>query len=105
MIRFRHFRNSPSEGCSAYPCFIDAQSGERWNQQQDRSRVGYSRVWTLANSIPGALFGDDANDDGIPNGMLWALGLDTSDNPIPPGTTGTVTITLPSGDSVRGACG
>lgn len=60
-------------------------------------------AWTVANSIPGALFGDDANDDGVPNGMVWALGLDPADDPfstlLAMSGANTATLVLPTGGS------
>ena len=59
-------------------------------------------LWVTDNSIPGAVFGDDHNGDGVTNGILWALGLDATDNPLPdlPVAAGsTVTFTLPAGGS------
>lgn len=59
--------------------------------------------WTYANGIEGAPFLDDANGDAVPNGLVWALGLSATDNPIPhlPDATVAVpamaTITLPAG--------
>jgi hypothetical protein len=40
-------------------------------------------AWADANAIPGALFGDDANGDGVPNGLQWGLGLAADDFPFP----------------------
>ena len=59
-------------------------------------------IWATDNAIPGASFGDDHNGDGVANGILWALGLGATDNPLPalPVATGsTVTFTLPAGGS------
>ena len=37
--------------------------------------------WTEANGIPEAPFEGDHNGDGIPNGLLWALGYSPNDRP------------------------
>lgn len=58
--------------------------------------------WAIANGIPGALFGDDHNGDGVSNGILWALGLDAADDPasnLPAVSGNTMTFTLPLGGS------
>ena len=64
-------------------------------------------TWSVANAIPGALFGDDANGDGVPNGLQWGLGLAADDVPFPrllqpggaAGDTVDFKLTLPPGGS------
>ena len=40
-------------------------------------------AWTLAQGIPNAPFAGDPDGDGVVNGLLWALGLNANDNPLP----------------------
>ena len=40
-------------------------------------------AWAEQNSLAGATQLEDANGDGVPNGIQWALGLDASGNPFP----------------------
>ena len=40
-------------------------------------------AWAEQNGLAGATQLGDANSDGVPNGLQWALGLDASDNPFP----------------------
>jgi len=62
-------------------------------------------AWTEQNGIAGATQLEDANGDGVPNGLQWALGLDASDSPFPhllrpDGTTAATvdfTLALPDG--------
>jgi len=64
-------------------------------------------AWTESNSIAGELFAGDENQDGVPNGLQWALGLDATTTPFsallqPMGemaTTIDFTMTLPTGGS------
>lgn len=37
-------------------------------------------AWTLAQGIPGAAIHGDANQDGVPNGIAWAMGLGAMDS-------------------------
>lgn len=66
-------------------------------------------AWTEQNGIAGATQLEDANGDGVPNGLQWALGLDASDSPFPhllrpDGTTAaTVDFTLALPDGGTGA--
>ncbi len=66
-------------------------------------------AWTEQNGIAGATQQEDANGDGVPNGLQWALGLDASDSPFPhllrpDGTTAaTVDFTLALPDGGTGA--
>jgi hypothetical protein len=64
-------------------------------------------AWTEANSIAGELFAGDENQDGVPNGLQWALGLDAATPPFSAllqsmgvmATTVDFTMTLPAGGS------
>ncbi len=40
-------------------------------------------AWTVQSGIAGATQLEDANGDGVPNGLQWALGLTASDSPFP----------------------
>jgi hypothetical protein len=67
-------------------------------------------AWTEANNIAGELFAGDENQDGVPNGLQWALGLDATTPPFsallqPMGemaTTVDFTMTLPAGGNAAG---
>lgn len=37
-------------------------------------------AWALAQGIPGASINGDANHDGVPNGIAWAMGLGANDS-------------------------
>lgn len=58
-------------------------------------------AWTLAQGIPNAPFAGDPDGDGVVNGLLWALGLNANDNPLPhlprpdPAVTGGFIVPLP----------
>jgi len=60
-------------------------------------------AWTLAQGIPNAPFNGDSNNDGISNGLLWALGLNANSNPRPylprpnPAAPGGFLLALPPG--------
>lgn len=60
-------------------------------------------AWTLAQGIPNAPFNGDANNDGISNGLVWALGLNANTNPRPylprpnPAVPGGFLVPLPPG--------
>lgn len=57
-------------------------------------------LWAMDNGIAGAPFSGDANSDGVGNGLLWALGLQAEDDPLPflPTVSGTtVRLELPPG--------
>jgi len=62
-------------------------------------------TWTEQNGLAGATRLEDANGDGVPNGLQWALGLTASDSPFPHlltpnGTTAATvdfTLVLPDG--------
>lgn len=60
-------------------------------------------AWTLENGIDGAAGSEDANADGVPNGIAWALGLDATSSGrafLPKPVTGNpraFQITLPPG--------
>ncbi|MFP6885884.1 MAG: hypothetical protein VCA40_15740 [Roseibacillus sp.] len=66
-------------------------------------------AWTEQNGIAGATQLEDANGDGVPNGLQWALGLDASDSPFPHllrpdrTTAATVDFTLALPDGGTGA--
>ena len=57
--------------------------------------------WTIRQNQPGAPFHTDPEGDGIPHGLLWALGLSAPDDPRPhllrpdPDLPGTFLFTLP----------
>jgi hypothetical protein len=64
-------------------------------------------IWRSDNSLAGATFEGDSNQDGLANGLQWALGLAANVSPVPhlltfatstPSAT-TYTITLPAGGS------
>ncbi|NIP92870.1 MAG: hypothetical protein GWO24_05165, partial [Akkermansiaceae bacterium] len=63
--------------------------------------------WAEDNDIPGAPFEGDENNDGVPNGLVWALGLDAGTPPFPfllqpareTGEIVSFSITLPPGGS------
>jgi len=40
-------------------------------------------AWMEANSLAGAVFEEDENGDGVPNGLQWGLGLAATDLPFP----------------------
>ena len=40
-------------------------------------------AWTIGQGIPNAPFNGDANNDGIANGLVWALGLNANTDPRP----------------------
>lgn len=60
-------------------------------------------AWTIAQNIPNAPFNGDANNDGVANGLVWALGLNANSNPRPylprpnPAVPGGFLIPLPPG--------
>lgn len=60
-------------------------------------------AWTLAQGIPNAPFNGDSNNDGISNGLVWALGLNANANPRPylprpdPAVPGGFIVALPGG--------
>lgn len=62
-------------------------------------------AWTVDENISGAGFEDDANGDGVSNGLLWALGLGIDDDPFPylprpdPAVAGGFLVPLPPGGS------
>jgi hypothetical protein len=65
-------------------------------------KSGY-HAWTLAQGIPNAPFNGDPDNDGISNGLLWALGLNANSNPRPylprpnPAAPGGFLFALPPG--------
>ncbi|MBB21924.1 MAG: hypothetical protein CMN04_03380 [Roseibacillus sp.] len=62
-------------------------------------------LWATANGISGATPLEDSNEDGVSNGIQWALGLNASENPFPhllqPGEVNAATVafslSLPKG--------
>jgi hypothetical protein len=64
-------------------------------------------IWLSDNSLEGATFEGDSNQDGLANGLHWALGLTTSESPAPhlltfassTPSSATYTIGLPTGGS------
>lgn len=60
-------------------------------------------AWTIAQNIPNAPFNGDANNDGVANGLVWALGLNANSDPRPylprpnPAVPGGFIIPLPPG--------
>ncbi|MBS0657679.1 MAG: right-handed parallel beta-helix repeat-containing protein [Verrucomicrobia bacterium] len=61
---------------------------------------GTYESWAAANGIPGALRGDDFDQDGIPNFVEYALGLNPTAPSVLPalsGTGATRTLTIPKG--------
>jgi len=60
-------------------------------------------AWTIAQNIPNAPFNGDANNDGVANGLVWALGLNANSNPRPylprpnPAVPGGFLVPLPPG--------
>ena len=65
-------------------------------------------LWTFANDVPCWRFENDDNNDGVPSGLHWALGLTAGDDPsdavlqpVGPGGGGyQFELTLPPGGSV-----
>ena len=61
-------------------------------------------TWATANGIPGELFHDDFNGDGISNGMAYALGLSPTESSHPVGVLSENTITFTKGtDAIANA--
>lgn len=65
-------------------------------------------LWLDANSLAGASFEADSNQDGLPNGLQWALGLSAGESPqahlltfanSAPAAATTYTLELPAGGS------